>query len=381
MEKLDQLKALHQRAVKDLFTKIDLPKISKFDPPEVTLHRMSGYTNSVYRAETPDISFIVKFPKALKEGQRPFQPPQIQLIVEEVIRSNNFGAKLYYKDKNCLVEEYLIAEQLSIEEILEQDTRILSLFPLAKFSKMKVSEDQRLKLNHNKCWMSLVLDSGFMDELLSAKNILKNEGSENVNEDKIQKMLDVIENVESPGSLFNQIRANLDSRYENQILSHNDFYNLNILRNLENQEKLVLVDFEFSCYNVIGWDITNMVCENLVIYDSAQNIYNFAPENIPKTKNLEEIMKAFLVLRSDYNIQEQGKEFIKRLREGAYDNLVDVEQVDTFLGEFYRICYLTNYWAIFWCIWKAVSTGTDFNLDSYLRAKLQVDEWLLDKIN
>ena len=69
-------------------------------------------------------------------------------------------------------------------------------------------------MNHDKCWMSMVLDSGFIDELIAAKNILMSEGSENVKEDKIPKMLKIIENVEQTDSIFNQIRSNFDSRYQ-----------------------------------------------------------------------------------------------------------------------------------------------------------------------
>jgi len=151
------------------------------------------------------------------------------------------------------------------------------LFPLAEFSKMKVSEDLKLKLNHDKCWMSMVLDSGFMDELLSAKAILMSVGSQNVNEDKIAPMLKIIENVENPESLFNQIRSSFDNRHEEQIMSHNDFYHLNILKSHHSNEKFFLVDFEFSCYNVIGWDITNMICENLVVFDARKSCFNFSP--------------------------------------------------------------------------------------------------------
>ena len=68
-----------------------------------------------------------------------------------------------------------------------------------------------------------------------------------------------------------------------------------------------------------------MLCESMLVYNPENNGFDFVPENMPKSENISELLKAFLILFSGYNIVEKGTDFTYELRKGSYDSFIDEE--------------------------------------------------------
>ena len=251
-------------------------------------------------------------------------PKRVKQILGQVVVDNNFGPKEYFNDKTCQILEYIESSSVWPEDILDQDIRLLSLFPLVEFQKMKITDEQKAELNPDKCWLSLILEEGGTKKvLLEAKVTLLKEGEDLVPKDRIPKFLKIIESVENPQSRLNSILSKFNSRKDELIISHNDFWRMNILKDKKNPETYHLIDFDLSCYNAIGSDLANLMMVNATPFDLKELKFKFEPENLPIEEEIKELIKGYLVLLSDQASEYKGKAFIQKLREGEFDSFVD----------------------------------------------------------
>ena len=352
-----------------------LPSLKKPPITKIELDRLFSFSRFVYKVKTDQGDFLAKFPQADIE----FQPSQVMPVVREIMKDNNFGAKQFYMDSRLELEEVLDASPLTKEDTLDQDQRILTLFPLAEFAKMELSDAQKQVMNTDKTWASFLLESGIKERLLEAREVLKNEGCEYINGSDIPKLISLIDSVEDENSKFNQLRKKFDSRKENLVLSHNDYHCMNILRHKEDSEKLYLVDFEQSAYNPIGYDIARLLNSNLMVYNHEAGRLVWTPDNMPDKEEVRELLKAFLILIGDKKVEERPTQFIQNLRNGVHDNNFDREQLDLLTEEFYELYYVMIYPVLFWCILKGIMGGFDYRIDDFVEYNLFQLDWILTK--
>ena len=358
----------HQPLITKVLTNNVFPDLKKPMFTELTLTKLESFMNTVYKVTTDQGTFVAKIPKPSEEGQGSLNPPHIVLITEEIIRDNNYGPKEYFKDHSCLILEYIENTKISQAEGLLQDTKLLFLFPLTEFSKMKISEQQRANLNTDKSMIRLFLDHSVRNSLLEVKDkLVKGELDDlNVTHDKVPQLLEYIEEMENPESKFNTLLTKFESRKEDMILGHNDFHTGNLIKCAKNAEKFYLVDYEFSCMNILGWDLTNIICMDLIPHhvEKEEDMFIYSPQSLPSPENLREILKAYLLLLSDAKIEETGMDFIAKLRDGSYNDYVNQEKLDRLYNEFFQILYLNNVWFILWCVMKCLvpEMGDSLNL-------------------
>ena len=89
-------------------------------------------------------------------------------------------------------------------------------------------------------------------------------------------MLTHIENAINPESQFNNLLDKFEARKDEIVYSHNDFHSSNILKSAENPEKFYAIDFDYSCFNILGHDIAHLISFDV---------------NPQKTENPEDIFK------------------------------------------------------------------------------------------
>ena len=352
-----------------------LPSLKKPPITQIELDRLFSFSRFVYKVKTDQGGFLAKFPQADIELQLPHMMP----TVRDILNDNNLWARQLFRDSRIEIEEVLNAVPLTDSETNTQDGRIRTLFPLAELAKVKLSEAQKQAMNTDKTWATLILENGIKERLLEAREVLKAEGCKYMKSQDIPKCISLIDSIEDENSYYNKLRRKFDSRKENLILSHNDFWHMNILKDNEDSEKLYLVDFEQSAFNPIGYDTAKMINVSIMVYDQekGERVPNF--EKMPSEEELREILKAFLILLGDKKIEETPTQFIQNLRNNVYDNDFDNERLDLIVKEYYELHYIVIYPVLFWCILKGVKGGFDYKIDDFTYNNFLQLEWALAK--
>ena len=173
-----------------------------------------------------------------------------------------------------------------------------------------------------------------------------------------------------------------ESREEDLVLSHNDFHAGNILKCSKDQDKFHLVDFDFSCINILGWDLANIVAWHMMPYNVAkrEDAFTYSPQNYLSDENLREQIKAYLILLSDNWIKETGMEFIVKLREGAYDNCLDSAKFERMCKEFSEIAFLNCHWYLLHAILMADSPDIGAPIDTIYGSRSKILEFFRSKL-
>ena len=142
--------------------------------------------------------------------------------------------------------------------------------------------------------------------------------------------------MENKDSLFNKLYDKFESRKDEIVYSHNDFHTNNILKASSNHERFYIVDFDFSCFNILGYDIAYLINSELTPQktEKPEDILLFRPDLKPSDEDLKELLKAYLILLSGNEISETGIAFVSKLREGKYDSYLDTSKLDRLFSEF-----------------------------------------------
>jgi choline/ethanolamine kinase len=143
------------------------------------------------------------------------------------------------------------------------------------------------------------------------------------------------------------------------VLSHNDFLNGNILKLPEN--KLVLIDFEYSSYNLRTFDIANFITESLFDYEAEEAPYfKYYPEKRDSKEVMRDVIKFYLLFSSqqtDLPVDEALPlcEDEAKANEMLVSLLGSQEEVDSQIEAMMKqldICYLLSHFL--WIIWSVV---------------------------
>jgi len=128
------------------------------------------------------------------------------------------------------------------------------------------------------------------------------------------------------------------------VLNHNDVHRLNIMKNSENND-LMILDHEYAGLNLIGIDIVNYMIETNFNYTSKKfPFFTFASEEI-SFENYFEIFQQFLE-RFELSHQENFKneEFRKQFK-----------KINSYKYFLRLVCVIS----LFWILWGAIYLDFD----------------------
>lgn len=150
------------------------------------------------------------------------------------------------------------------------------------------------------------------------------------------------------------------SKYNNELVgSHNDFLNGNILKLPNNQ--ILLIDFEYSTFNLKMYDIANFITESLFDYDYQEFPYfQYYPEKRDSDEKVVEMMEYYLLfskLQKDITV-ERAQELVDN-KQLAREQLVGIygsedglsKEISRYLDQLH-IGYLLSHF--YWSVWALV---------------------------
>lgn len=216
-----------------------------------------------------------------------------QIEIFNLLSVNNLGPKLYGKFDDGRLEEFLPANSLTSEELMDPNISAIIAKKLAIVHSLNVPSIDKNKIwlvQRFKEWTKFILEQGethFKLETLDstikiAKELLAIDFSK-----EIKFLNGILKRTQSP-----------------IVFSHNDLHQGNILfaknskkrPNLE--DRVVFIDFEYCSYNYRAYDIANHFCEWCFQYDTPEYPhFNFFENRFPNEKIQREFVRNYLEQR------------------------------------------------------------------------------------
>lgn len=140
-------------------------------------------------------------------------------------------------------------------------------------------------------------------------------------------------------------------------ICHGDLNSFNIIYNEENKQ-MTLLDFEYTCYNPIGYDIAYVIMSRA--HSFGENGMKFDPERWISDPLFKKILKEYLKhLEGD---DENGDDF--------FDNIIECVQK----------CFLmiNMFWSI-WSTFKIREFEAGFGWESCVESRIVTNDFLLKK--
>ncbi|KAM9278662.1 choline kinase alpha isoform 2-T2 [Morus bassanus] len=190
----------------------------------------------------------------------------LESVMFAILAERALGPKLYGIFPQGRLEEFIPSRKLSTEELSLPDISAEIAEKMARFHGMKMPFNKEPK------WLF-----GTMEKYLN--QVLRIKFTRESRTRKLNKLL----SYNLPQEMKN-LRAMLEATSSPVVFCHNDCQEGNVLllegrENSENQ-KLMLIDFEYSSYNYRGFDIGNHFCEWM--YDYTYEKYPFFKASVLK---------------------------------------------------------------------------------------------------
>ncbi|XP_068049929.1 choline kinase alpha isoform X2 [Anomalospiza imberbis] len=190
----------------------------------------------------------------------------LESVMFAILAERALGPKLYGIFPQGRLEEFIPSRKLSTEELSLPDISAEIAEKMARFHGMKMPFNKEPK------WLF-----GTMEKYLN--QVLRIKFTRECQTRKLNKLL----SYNLPQEMKN-LRAMLEATSSPVVFCHNDCQEGNILllegRESSENQKLMLIDFEYSSYNYRGFDIGNHFCEWM--YDYSYEKYPFFKASVLK---------------------------------------------------------------------------------------------------
>ncbi|XP_070283777.1 choline kinase alpha isoform X3 [Myotis yumanensis] len=266
----------------------------------------------------------------------------LESVMFAILAERSLGPKLYGIFPQGRLEQFIPSRRLETEELSLPDISAEVAEKMATFHGMKMPFNKEPK------WLF-----GTMEKYLN--QVLRIKFTEGAKVKQLHRFL----SYNLPLELEN-LRSLLESTPSPVVFCHNDCQEGNILllegrENLENQ-KLMLIDFEYSSYNYRGFDIANHFCEWM--YDYNYEKYPFFRANLgkfPTRKQQLHFISSYLAasLNEIENLSNEEKFIIEE------EMLVEVN----------RFALASHFFWALWSIVQAKISSIEFGYMDYAQAR------------
>jgi thiamine kinase-like enzyme len=199
---------------------------------------LGGLSNKLYKCklENMDSEILIK-----QYGDSEFIIRDIELAIFKALEKYNFSPKLYLSFNNGYIMEYLNCTPIKYDDFVKLKYKDQLIENLIKYHQIHINYDKKESIIIK--YGNKILETLIIDDLLFTD--IKSEWK-TINEQII---------------LLN----------EPLYLCHNDLQQYNLLIN--KYQKLYFIDFEYSGYNTILYEIANLFNEFLFNYDNEKDPY------------------------------------------------------------------------------------------------------------
>ncbi|NWT50729.1 CHKA kinase, partial [Erythrocercus mccallii] len=190
----------------------------------------------------------------------------LESVMFAILAERALGPKLYGIFPQGRLEEFIPSRKLNTEELSLPDISAEIAEKMARFHGMKMPFNKEPK------WLFGTMEK-YLNQVLRIKFTRESQTR------KLNKLL----SYNLPQEMKN-LRAMLEATSSPVVFCHNDCQEGNILllegRESSENQKLMLIDFEYSSYNYRGFDIGNHFCEWM--YDYSYEKYPFFKASVLK---------------------------------------------------------------------------------------------------
>ena len=180
-------------------------------------------------------------------------------------------------------------------------------------------------------------------------------------------------------SLLKNLLEKHNKAKEDLILCHNDFYHLNIIRNPD--DRYFLIDYEYSCINPYGWDIANILTENTLCFNEDDFCFDVKVEHFPSYDDIFEMLKVFTIHYKSQVKLGDDPEFIKKMRSGEFDCLVNAMDLSKKTSNIFELCYILNAKWLLWIVLKIGELDCEWPMQDYVQKKWVLHKWFKKILN
>lgn len=254
----------------------------------------------------------------------------IQLEIFSLLSAKNLGPKLYGKFDDGRLEEFLPAESLTSEELIDAKISNIIAKKIAAIHNLEFP-----KINKNSVWLK--------DKFLELTNFIENSNKHNSQINgtppsstpltkatrgiaKDLLAIDYQKEIRFLNGLLNETQSPV-------VFSHNDLHQGNILlaklskKRPTLNERIVFIDFEYCSYNYRAYDIANHFCEWSFQYDTPDYPhFDFFQDRIPDESRQLKFVENYLEHQKQLNIILKDSNVTKKKR--------DLKQAKSFYLQF-----------------------------------------------
>ncbi|XP_072291624.1 choline/ethanolamine kinase [Eucyclogobius newberryi] len=205
----------------------------------------------------------------------------LESVMFAILAERTLGPKLYGVFPEGRLEQYLPNTRMRTDQLSQPSISAEIATKVARFHNMAMPFNKEPK------WLFGTIDK-YMDQVMKLQ----------FNREAHVKKYNKLMKLDLPGEL-ERLRALLAATPSPVVFCHNDVQEGNILA-LDNtvkssNDRLMLIDFEYSSYNYRGFDFGNHFCEWM--YDYTYNqwpFYKASPENYPSREQQLHFLRSYL---------------------------------------------------------------------------------------
>ncbi|KAM4572741.1 choline kinase alpha isoform 2-T2 [Odontesthes bonariensis] len=313
---------------------------------QITIIR-GGLSNKLFLCSLPDSldsvgdeprSILLRLYGAILQGA---EAMVLESVMFAILAERELGPKLYGIFPQGRLEQYVPSRKLDTCELSDPSISAEVAEKMVKFHGM------RMPFNKEPKWLF-----GTMDKYLS--QVMKLNFTRESHLRRFNRLLahNLPQEMETLKSLLESTRSPV-------VFCHNDCQEGNILLlKGSDQQKLMLIDFEYSSYNYRGFDIGNHFCEWMYDYNSDEfPFFKVSPQNYPSKAQQLHFIESYLS-ESDRGFYNLSLEEQMRLKEELY---VEVN----------RFALASHFFWGLWSIIQARLSTIEFGYLEYAQARFE----------
>jgi len=334
-------------------------------PDQMKFERLGGLSNRIWKVSSPGSSI---FPEAVIF--RKFNHSQIVDRVKEnhILRElakAGVGSKFYAGTDEYRIEKYYESTELNPAE--------LNTLPTRRHLAKALSELHCVELNGLE---KIPTFKKFLDERAIIKMAEDKARKTEIYTDEEKRLLEEIMALGSKEEIA-FLNGILPKNAESVVFSHNDLHSANVLALIKNQ-RLLLIDYEYSDYNYRGYDIANVFNESQFKYGHNQHPYYMLDESrFPSDEDLEDFITYYLFFSKFHVEFAEGEAMISdknQLVTYIQENYIEHDfnqEIQQVMEEVRANLLFSHYYWTFWSVVMSKRADIKFDYIHYANKRMQ----------
>lgn len=231
----------------------------------------------------------------------------LQVQIFELLSSKDLGPKLYGNFDDGRLEEFLPAQSLTSDEMMDQEISSIIARKLAVVHCLEVpnmSKDDNWLLSKFREW----------SEFINNHRRSPSDYSDSMAHDSTLKIANKLLAIDFEQEI-NRVHKIIEGTRSPIVFSHNDLHQGNILltkptkRRSVLENRVILIDFEYCSYNYRAYDIANHFCEWCFEYDTP-DYPHFAlfEDRFPSVEEQRKFIRTYLDQQRKYKLMRELSE-------------------------------------------------------------------------